>query len=126
MGHTAILPCDSAKHISPNSADSLHSAAPAPAQEEFAQAPFPLNNASWEQPAWGQGKDFGAALEARVCPWYDRQPVRSLCHIADRFDDHHCLTSEDCGIDAGPLLFQKVLCITFCENACHTFQGVQG
>ncbi len=70
-------------------------------QEECVCAPAPLQSKSWEQPVWGLGRGSGAALEARVCPWYEKLPVKSLCHIADRFDDHHCLTSEDCGIDAG-------------------------
>ena len=67
------------------------------------EAAFPINNGSWEQPAWGAGIGSGAALEARVCPWYDRLPVKSLCHIPDRHEDHHCLVPADCGIDAGML-----------------------
>lgn len=61
-------------------------------------------NRSRDQSAWAPANGPAAALNARVCPWYQRVAIGSLCHVPDTYGDHHCLTSEDCGIDAGDLV----------------------
>lgn len=61
---------------------------------------------NWTSIKIGRQKNQASAMSMQVCPanllnpGHDGQKIESVCHVPDTWDDHRCLTDDDCGIDS--------------------------